>query len=295
VALRLRPSRDLKPGDGPEAESHPFVSVEEVERIYEPVRARRIHRLLSVFGGLGADLYATPGDDEDEEEDEELEDDELERRKEQIVALAGVSFRALSGTCVAVCGPAESGKSVLMRIVAGLVPPTRGRVVVHGQPAPIVDALLSAFPPWGSFGAALPVVAGLVRMPVRRVRRNLGEIFELVGEPGLRKERVNAIGGATRRRALLATMLSLDPDVLLIDTDLSGKAFSEELRRRMLELKASGGVIVIAARDPAEVAWIADRVVTLESGRVARDESLDEALARREAQVAEAPAAGVGS
>lgn len=290
MGFRLRPRSRASFATDPSGEDNrPFVEVDGVWREYAGVRTRRIHRMLAVFGGLGADQLASRGDDEDEDEeddDEEYDEDQkLTRRLSGFVALENVSFTAHPGTCVVVAGEKDAGKSVLLKIMAGAIPPSRGRVIVHGFSAPVVDAYFAGFPRWGTFEAAIKTVAGLCDIPIRRVRRNMDEVFELIGNPALRKERINLIGGATRRLAMLATMLSLDPDVLFVDVELSGKVIGREIRARMLELKESGAVIVIASQKPESLAWIADRVVTLENGRLVRDETMAEVLARAEREV----------
>jgi ABC-type multidrug transport system ATPase subunit len=293
LGFRLHPrSRRRLADDHSVEEDRPFVEVDGVWRQYAGVKTLRIHRMLAIFGGLGADQLASRGDDEDEDEEDEDEyndDEKLARRLDGFVALEDVSFTAHAGTCTVVAGQKNSGKSVLLKIMAGAIPPSRGRVVVHGSAAPVVDAYFAGFPRWGTVEAAIKTVAGLCDVPVRRVRRNMDEIFELIGNPALRKERVNLAGGATRRLAMLATMLTLDPDVLFIDIELSGKVIGPQIRERLLELKASGAVIVIASRRPERLAWLADRVLTLENGKLVRDEKIDEALARIEREAVAEP------
>jgi ABC-type polysaccharide/polyol phosphate transport system ATPase subunit len=256
-----------------------FVSVEDVSRVYEPYRAGRIPRAMRVFGGLG--LHA--GGAEDDDDDAELLDDldEVPERHEdrRTIALDRVSFSAAAASCVAIVGAPNSGKTALMKVVAGVAPPSSGRVVVHGLVGPILDSALPLFPAYGTLARGLPTVGAFLHIPPRRIRHNLDDIFEFAGSRELRKKATATVSGKTHRELLFAMMLVLDPDIILVDSPIP-KPMAERVRRRLSEFKASGGLILITGQDVESVAWIADRVITLEHGSVVHDESVDDALER---------------
>jgi ABC-type polysaccharide/polyol phosphate transport system ATPase subunit len=273
------------------------VSVEEVSRVYEPYRVRRIHRAMRIFGGLGVGLGEQVDDDDDDVNDgndddffDEMED-VVERPKDQIVALHEVSFTAAGGSCVALVGPSGSGKSTLMNIVAGVAPPSSGRVIVHGLVGPILGSTAGLYPQYGKLGKALPTLGAFLHIPPRLIRHHLDEIFEFLGRPDLRPKLTSSVPGKVLREVLFATMLVFGADIVLIDLPMPGKEFGERVRERLTAIKASGGLVMIATPNVESVAWIADRVITLKKGSVAHDEPIGAALERvRTEQAVEADA-----
>jgi lipopolysaccharide transport system ATP-binding protein len=235
---------------------------------------------MRVFGGLG--LQA--GDTFDDDEDAELLDDELEellepREDKKTVAVDHVSFSVAGGGCVGIIGPPKSGKTTLMNIVAGITPPTSGRVVVHGFACPIVDSALPLFPRTGTFGKGLGSLGAFLHVPPRQIRRHLDEIFEFVEKPELRQKATTSVSSRTHREILFAMMLTLDPDIVLIDSPIP-KPISARVRTRLTDFKASGGLVLMTGPNVKSVAWLADRVITLEGGAIARDERVEDALER---------------
>lgn len=251
----------------------PYVSVENVSRRYVPVRVRRIEHVFALLGGI------VPGEGagfEDEEEDLFEDDDEdVERVDRTRVALDDVSFEAAGGSCVALVGPARAGKSVLMRIIAGLAPPTNGRVVVHGRVAASLDSSVRLFPRGvRRMGAGLPLLAGFHGIPPRIARKQLQEVVDFLDWPDLRKEYISLVTRKHRRSLMLTLALHVDADIVLIDGAIPVGEKTVDWQERMLELKRAGVLLIITGRDVESVSWIADRAVHMERGVVIRDERI---------------------
>jgi ABC-type polysaccharide/polyol phosphate transport system ATPase subunit len=252
----------------------PSVSVESVSRRYQQIRAGRTRRLFAVFGGIESD--AGPIEEEDDDDDDDVlaeSDDDLGERKpgDRELALADVSLRLSGPGCVSFVGPANSGKSVLLRVMAGVTPPDSGRVVVTGLLAPVLESLVNLLPRQGRAERGVQVLAALTRLPVRDVRRRLPDIFGFLGEPQFAQSSLSSVSSRRRRELLFATMLSLDADIVLVDCPIPPGALGERCRERLLELKERGALVVIAAATGDDAGWIADRVLYMRRGRVFRE------------------------
>jgi tungstate transport system ATP-binding protein len=259
-------------------EDAPLVSIESVSRRYAQLTIGRTRRAFSKLGGIEGD----PGslDDDDDDDDDAGGFDDLEEEGQTIVtdgtlALDAVSLRISGGGCVALVGPPGAGKSVLLRTIAGLTPPGSGRVVVKGLVAPILASLTALLPRQGRLGAALPVLAALLHLPTRQVRQRLPRTFAFLGDPEAGAVLVSALPTRRRQDLLFAAMLSLDPDIVLVDCKLPSGAFGQRCRDRLLELRDAGALILVSARRLEEAAWIADRVVYMNEGRLVGEEIMD--------------------
>ncbi|MDP5181053.1 ABC transporter ATP-binding protein [Blastococcus sp. BMG 814] len=188
------------------------------------------------------------------------------------------------GEVLALLGPNGAGKSTFVRVLAGLLRPDRGRVVVDGEvwddegtsrPAHrralgmvFQDALL--FP---HLSVADNVAFGLRTRGVRRAeaRATAAGWLTRVGLDGLGDRRPAELSGGQAQRAALARALVGDPALLLLDEPLSALdartrlTVRAELRRHLAGFRGS---TVLVTHDPVDAMALADRVVVLEEGRV---------------------------
>jgi len=216
-------------------------------------------------------------------------------------AVDAVTLSVPAGEVFALLGPSGSGKSSLLRAVAGLepctgdirwdgesvvrVPPHRrgfGLMFQDGQLFPHLDVA-------GNVGYALRVGGGRgsdtpslrARRPAVRVR--VAELLELVGLAGFEKRRVTELSGGEQQRVALARSLAAEPRLLLLDEPLS--SLDRELRERLAGelrdiLRAAGVTAILVTHDHDEAGVIADRIGVLDAGRLVQTGTLDELRAR---------------
>jgi putative hydroxymethylpyrimidine transport system ATP-binding protein len=204
-----------------------------------------------------------------------------------LAVLADVSLRAAPGEFVSIIGPSGCGKSTLFNVLAGLVEPDAGRVLVDGAPAngstfgymPQKDLLF----PWRTVldNTALGLeVAGVRRRAARAKARALFGPFGLAGFEGARPFELS--GGMRQRAALLRTVVQ-DREVLLLDEpfgaldSLTRTGMQEGLEGVRAEF---GWTVLLITHDIREAVFLSDRVVVL-GPRPARVATVvDVALAR---------------
>jgi ABC-type polysaccharide/polyol phosphate transport system ATPase subunit len=208
-------------------------------------------------------------DEEDDEDDEELDDTPADGARR--TALHDVSFRLAPGTTLGLIGGGGAGKTTLLKILARITPPTSGRVVVRGRVLPIIE-LASSFVD-GSLTARNNVLllAQLFGVPRREAKLHADEIVRLAELEDEGDALASTFSGGMLRRLAFATVLGLEPDVLLVDDVLTGDA---AFRNRCLDAieraSAAGTTVLIASHDLATVRRLADSVLWLEEGRVVR-------------------------
>ena len=195
----------------------------------------------------------------------------LTRLYGETVALWRVDVRAGSRELVAVHGPNASGKSTLLRILAGLTAPTRGSVSW--------TAIAGGSPPRRAFvGHASHLYEALTPLENLRLAAELAgadthDLLGILERLGLEAEMAvpcRALSAGTIRRAAIGRAIAVDPDVLLIDEPFAAQdaRAADVVAAALKELKAEGRLILIASHDDMRSRAIATRIMTLDHGRV---------------------------
>lgn len=195
-------------------------------------------------------------------------------------ALQGVNLQIAKGEFVCFLGPSGCGKTTLLRIVAGLETPTRGRLQQAGRditalpPAQrdygIVFQSYALFP---NLTVADNVAYGLVnrRRPAADVKARVSELLKLVGLPGSEGRFPAQLSGGQQQRIALARALATSPGLLLLDEPLSAldAIVRVHLRQEIKALQRQLGVTTImVTHDQEEALSVADRIVVMNHGRI---------------------------
>ncbi|WP_326554975.1 ABC transporter ATP-binding protein [Micromonospora sp. NBC_01813] len=200
-----------------------------------------------------------------------------------VVALDSVSVVVPAGV-TAVLGPNGAGKSTMIEILAGLRRPGSGRVeVLGGNPADIgVKARLGLTPqrtalPWRlTVAETLALIAAHYPDPVPRA-----ELVEQLGLGPFLTKRCGTLSGGQRRRVALATALVGRPELLFLDEPTTGlDADSRDgLWSAIATVAAAGSAVLLTTHDMAEAEHLAEQVVVVTGGQVARTGSVTEVVA----------------
>ncbi|MEU6307854.1 ABC transporter ATP-binding protein [Streptomyces chartreusis] len=203
-------------------------------------------------------------------------------RKEFPPALDDVSFEAQAGCVTALLGGAGAGKTTALRLMLELqqgrgVTFFRGRPLHRmAHPSREVGVLLGDVPghPARSVRGHLRMLCAAAGVPARRA----DEVLEVVGLVSLRDERLGTLSRGMDRRLGLACTLLADPHTLVLDDPAEGLTTRERrwLHGALRAHAAQGGTVLLTTADAKEAARTADRVVTLERGRLVADQDAAE-------------------
>jgi len=208
-----------------------------------------------------------------------LEVEHLSVRFGATTAVDDVTLSLATGEVLALLGPSGSGKSSLLRAIAGLEPCT-GEIRWDGESVVRVPPHRRGFALMFQDGQLFPHldVAGNVgyalRVAGRRDEERVAELLELVGLAGFARRRVTELSGGEQQRVALARSLAASPRMLLLDEPLS--ALDRDLRERLAGelrdiLRARGMTAILVTHDRDEAGVIADRVALLDRGRLVSD------------------------
>ncbi len=192
------------------------------------------------------------------------------------VALWRADLDVRSGELVALLGPNASGKTTLLRILAGLTAPTSGRVTWTGTVGDRSHRVAHVGHEAHLYMALTPfenlrLTAQLARRDIEtglRLCERLG-LTSCLGTPCLQ------LSSGTLRRVAVARALTADPDVLLLDEPFASldAAAGEAAAAVLLEFAALGRLVVLAAHEEVVVRTIATRLVRLYGGQIVSDDA----------------------
>ncbi|MFJ8850937.1 ATP-binding cassette domain-containing protein [Streptomyces sp. NPDC102437] len=203
-------------------------------------------------------------------------------RRGHRAAVDDLTFEARPGHVTALLGVPGSGKTAALRLMLELdagrgVTYFRGRPM-HRIPHPAreVGVLLGDVPghPVRTARGQLRMLCAAGGVPAARA----DELLELVGLAGLRDQRIGRLSRGMDRRLALASALLGDPHTLVLDDPTEGLAPREGcwVHGLLQAHAARGGTVLYSTADPKEAARAADRVVTIDGGRLVADQDADD-------------------
>jgi putative spermidine/putrescine transport system ATP-binding protein len=202
------------------------------------------------------------------------------KRFGEVVAVRSIDLEVRDGEFFSMLGPSGSGKTTTLRMIAGFVRPTAGRVRLHGEDVtdrpPYERDVNTVFQDYALFphmSVGENVAYGLMIRRVARAERadRVDEALRMVRLEGYEGRRPSQLSGGQRQRVALARALVNRPRVLLLDEPLG--ALDLKLREEMqIELKAIqhqvGITFIYVTHDQAEALTMSDRIAVFSHGRI---------------------------
>jgi NitT/TauT family transport system ATP-binding protein len=200
---------------------------------------------------------------------------------QNIRALDGLSFEVADGEFVSVVGPSGCGKTTLLNILAGLLRPTAGRILVDGHevkgPGPDRGVVFQelAILPWRTVARNIGHGLEIQGVERRERERRVRQFIELVGLEGFDHRYPHELSGGMKQRVALARTLAANPVVMLMDEPFAAVdaqtriTLQEELNRIAI---ATRKTILFVTHNVEEAAFLGDRccILTRRPGRLKR-------------------------
>ncbi|MGV3615560.1 MAG: ATP-binding cassette domain-containing protein [Fimbriimonas sp.] len=215
---------------------------------------------------------------------------QVSKRYDEVVALQPIDLTFAAGEVVALIGPSGCGKSTLLRVILGLIEPTSGEVRLDGE-AVNSGTVLRVRRKVGYVvqdGGLFPhlTARGNVELMAQHLGRkvDLDRLTELTRFPKDGLDRFPAeLSGGQRQRVGLMRALALDPSILLMDEPLGALdplvrvALQRDLKELFTTLRKT---VILVTHDLAEAAYLADRIVLMDTGRVVQVGTLEDLIER---------------
>ena len=221
-----------------------------------------------------------------------IETRHLTRRFGRVTAVEGLNLQVPPGQLFGLIGPNGAGKTTTLRMLAGLLEPTSGEILINGRLVnhdwQALRLQIGYMPDF--FGVYedmlvweyLDFFGRCYRLPPARRRQVTDELLDLVDLADKRDAYVQTLSRGMRQRLCLAHALVHDPQVLLLDEPASGldPRARVEMRELLRELGAMGKTVIVSSHILSEMAELCDAVGIMEGGRLVTSGSVAE-IARR--------------
>jgi ABC-2 type transport system ATP-binding protein len=209
--------------------------------------------------------------------------------RQSITAVRDLDLRVEPGEVYGLLGPNGSGKSTTLKIILGLIPPTRGRIRIFGRDSSQVASREAVgFLPENAYfykfltgEETLRFFGKLCRLHGTRLKSRVRELLELVGLTNARDQRLSAYSKGMLQRIGLAQALINEPRLVVLDEPTAGvdPAGSRDIRNLIVDLKRNGVTVLLSSHLLTQVQEICDRVGILARGVLVREGRLEELVA----------------
>jgi sodium transport system ATP-binding protein len=217
---------------------------------------------------------------------------DLVKRFDGVTAVDGVSFTVGAGEVAGLLGPNGAGKTTTLRMLAGILTPTAGRVLVNGS-----DLHANAIAAKQRIGflsgdtqlyqrltprEVFFYFGRLYRVPESELRQRIEQQIEELEMAAFADRPCRTLSSGQKQRANIARAFLHDPDVLILDEPtaaldiVSGRFIVEAIRRK----RAAGRAVLFSTHIMGEAEHLCDRILFINEGRITDSGRLDELLAR---------------
>jgi NitT/TauT family transport system ATP-binding protein len=190
-------------------------------------------------------------------------------------ALEDVSFALPKGELTSIIGPSGCGKTTTLKIIAGLIQPTSGEVLVNGKPVqgPGPDRAMVfqdfALMPWATVLRNAAFGLELQGVPRKEREATAREYIAKMNLTGFEDHYPHQLSGGMRQRVGLARAMAVDADILLMDEPFA--SVDEQIRRKFQEdlLELLGDerkTVVFVTHSIEEAVYVSDQVVIMSRG-----------------------------
>jgi ABC-2 type transport system ATP-binding protein len=209
-------------------------------------------------------------------------------RRQSITAVRDLNLQVESGEVYGLLGPNGSGKSTTLKIILGLVSPTRGRTQIFGRDSSEVATreavgFLPESPYFYKFltgRETLRFFGKLCGLSGSDLTDRVQELLDLVGLTEARNQRLSTYSKGMLQRIGLAQALINEPKLVVLDEPTAGvdPAGSRDIRNLIVDLKNRGVTVLISSHLLEHVEEVCDRVGILSKGALVREGPLDELI-----------------
>ena len=202
----------------------------------------------------------------------------ITKRFKDFTAVSSVSFEVQQGRFFSILGPSGCGKTTLLRMIAGLITPTSGKIEIRGidmartppnkRSVNLIFQHLALFP---MMNVGENISFGLKRRGEKRstIQKKVRAILERVDLEGFEPKKIDQLSGGQKQRVAIARCLVLDPTVLLLDEPLGALDLKlrEQMKVELKKLQAKvGTTFVYITHDQSEALVMSDHVAVMNQG-----------------------------
>jgi NitT/TauT family transport system ATP-binding protein len=194
------------------------------------------------------------------------------RYGEGSAVLNSISLAVAREEFISIIGPSGCGKSTILKLIAGLTPPTGGTIRVEGMAPQNAREIISfvfqdaTLLPWRTVKENVALGLELEKVPREQREKVIGALLELVGLKHVGKSYPRELSGGMKMRVSIARALATNPRVMLLDEPFAAldEMSRDRLNEEILRLRAEQNwTAVFVTHSVSEAVFLADRIVVL--------------------------------
>ncbi len=196
----------------------------------------------------------------------------------EVHAVRGISLVAHHGESIGIVGRNGAGKSTLLRALAGLIPPTRGKVFVDAQPT-LLGVSAALMP---TMTGETNIILGCLALGLTReqAREKFDEIVDFSGIGEFVYLPMSAYSSGMQARLRFAISAAIVPDILMVDEALAtgDRNFRKKSEKKFKEIREQAGTLFLVSHNPGSIENHCDRAIWIEKGEVIADGDAKEVM-----------------
>jgi len=184
-------------------------------------------------------------------------------------ALKNVSFEIKKGETVGIIGPNGAGKSTILKLIARVTKPTKGKIIVNGKVSPLIE-LGAGFHPDLTGRENIYLNGAILGLTKREIDRKFKEIVDFAELWDFIDQPVKHYSSGMYMRLGFSIAVHTDPEILLIDEILAvgDTAFQEKCLDKMRDFQAQGVTIIFVSHSLETVKNFCQRTILLKDGQI---------------------------
>ncbi len=189
--------------------------------------------------------------------------------KKEFWALKDVSFEVRKGETLGIIGPNGAGKSTILKLIAGVTEPTKGKVIVNGKVSPLIE-LGAGFHPDLTGRENIYLNGAILGLTKKEVDKKFKEIVDFAELWDFIDQPVKHYSSGMYMRLGFSIAIHTDPEILLIDEILAvgDTAFQEKCLDKMRDFQAQGVTIIFVSHSLETVETFCRKSLLLMNGQV---------------------------
>ena len=199
-----------------------------------------------------------------------------EEKKDPHFTIEDFNLTVARGESVALIGANGSGKSTILRLLAGIYVPSHGEIVIEGRVAAVIE-LGAGFHPDLTGAENIEIYGTVMGLTRAEIRGKYEDIVAFAGLHEFIEVPVKYYSSGMQARLAFAVTVCIEPDILLLDEVLAvgDQEFRAKCFKRLVELHRAGRTLVIATHDLDSASRFCSRAVWIEKGRIRMEADID--------------------
>lgn len=187
-------------------------------------------------------------------------------------ALKDLNLEIKEGEALGIIGSNGSGKSTILKLVAGVMIPTEGKTIVNGKVSPLIE-LGAGFHPELSGKENIFLNGAILGLSTKDIENRYKEILEFSEMKDFIDTPIKHYSSGMQMRLAFSIAVNVDPKILIVDEILAvgDISFQDKSLKKMYEFKKEGVTVIFVSHDLQSVENFCSRVIILEDGSIVDD------------------------